>query len=354
MLGAGGAELTGVAMRRLAIPAWIALSIVAGAMEAHAQSSVTKSPGPVPPALRQALGLSPFYKKHIDVNGLPILGSDKVSNAALQEAAEIVVAMLGTRDDIRRALIGNRVRVAVMAPTEMTTDIPEHSDQTPKDYWDKRARGLGATQARPASSCAEENLLNLPGDRYPRESIAIHEFAHTMHILGLNSIDSNFDRRLRTAFQHARDKGLWLKTYAGSNYAEYWAEAVQSYFDANDANNPQHNDIDTREKLAAYDGEIFALIGEVFNKTSWRYVRYDVRHGRPSNERVSIAIANLTDLEASIYWSGPNGQVLYRKLAPGASYEQQTFAGHKWQAKVPGRAAIDFVAPATSAPWTLK
>jgi alpha-glucosidase len=298
--------------------------------------------------------LSPFYKKHIDAKGLPILGSDKVSDAALQEATEIVNAMLGARDDIRRALVRNRVRVVVMARTEMTTDVPEHSDMTPKDYWDKRARGLGATLAKPASSCAEENLLNLPGDPYARESIAIHEFAHTIHILGLNSIDPNFERRLRTAFGHARDKGLWSNTYAGSNYAEYWAEAVQSYFDANDANNPQHNDINTREKLATYDGEIFALVDEVFAKTSWRYARYDVRHGRPSDGRVSITISNQTDVEASIYWSGPSGQVLYRKLAPGQSYDQQTFVGHKWQAKLPGRAAIDFVAAATGTAWNLK
>jgi hypothetical protein len=341
-------------MRRFLVLAWIAVSIVSAAIDANAQSTVGIAPGAVPAALRQGLSLSPFYQKFVDAKGLAILGSDKVSDAALQEAAEIVNAMLGTRDDIRRALIRNRARVAVMAPTELTTDIPEHADLTPKTYWDKRARGLGATMARPASSCAEENLLNLPGDRYARESIAIHEFAHTMHILGLNSIDLNFERRLRAAFQSAQNKGLWLNTYAGSSYAEYWAEAVQSYFDANDANNAQHNNVDSREKLAAYDHEIFALVDEVFAKTSWRYVRYDVRHGRPPNGRVSISIANLTNVEASIYWSGPAGPVLYRKLAPGASYDQQTFVGHRWQAKLPGRADLDFVAPATSAPWNLQ
>jgi hypothetical protein len=341
-------------MRRFLVRAGIALSIVSPAIDASAQSTAGTAPGGIPAALRQGLSLSPFYKKFADARGLPILGSDKVSDAALQEAAEIVNAMLGARDDIRRALIRNRVRVAVMAPTELTTDIPEHADLTPKAYWDKRARGVGATMARPASSCAEENLLNLPGDPYARESIAIHEFAHTMHVLGLNSIDLNFERRLRAAFQGARDKGLWSNTYAGSSYAEYWAEAVQSYFDANDANNAQHNDVDTRKKLAAYDREIFALVDEVFAKTSWRYVRYDVRHGRPPNGRVSISIANLTDVEASIYWSGPAGPVLYRKLAPGASYDQQTFVGHRWQAKLPGRADVDFVAPAMSATWSLQ
>jgi alpha-glucosidase len=344
-------------MRRLATRAWIALAIVSGALEASAQPAATKSVGPVPAAVRQALGLSPFYKKHVDANGLAILGSDKVSDAALLEATEIVNAMLGKRDDIRRALISNRTRVAVMAPTEVTTDIPEHSDMTPKDYWAQRARGLGATQARPASSCAEENLLNLPDDRYARESIAIHEFAHTIHVMGLNSIDMSFERRLRAAFQRARDKGLWASTYAGSNFAEYWAEAVQSYFDANDKNNAQHNDVDTRDKLAAYDPEIFALVDEVFGKSSWRYVRYDVRHGRapPSGHRVTLAIANQTDLEAAVYWLGPNGAVLYRKLAPGQAYDQQTFVGHKWQPRLSGRTPIDLVAPsAASASWSLK
>jgi hypothetical protein len=347
-------------MRRFATLAWIALAIAAGVLAASAQPAGTKAPGPVPATVRQALNLSPFYKKYVDANGLAVLGSEKVSDAAMVEAAAIVNAMLDKRDDIRRALINNRTRIAVMAPTEVTTDIPEHSDLTPKAHWDRRARGLGATRVRPASSCAEENLLNLPGDRYSRESIAIHELAHTIHILGLNSIDPGFAPRLRAAYQHARDKGLWAGTYAGSSYREYWAEGVQSYFDANDANNAQHNDVNTREKLAAYDAELFALVDGVFGKTSWRYVRYDVRQGRapggrpPADNRVTLAIANQTEVEASIYWSGPNGQVLYRKLAAGQAYDQQTFVGHKWQAKLPGRAPIDFVAPAASASWTLK
>jgi alpha-glucosidase len=133
--------------------------------------------GPVPEPLRKEWRLSPFYKRHVDLQGFPLLSSDKVSDAALQEAAYLIEQMLAGRDDVRKALIRAKVRFAVMAPTEMTTDVPEHSDLTPKDYWDRRARGLGATRARPAVSCGEENLLNLRGDRYPRENILIHEFA---------------------------------------------------------------------------------------------------------------------------------------------------------------------------------
>src|SRR5262249_23865271 len=162
--------------------------------------------------------------------------------------------------DIRQAIIKNKVRLAVMSPKEQTTEIPEHSDLKPKEYWDKRARGLGATHARPAVSCGEENLLNLPGDRYSRENILVHEFAHVIHEMGLIAIDAKFDARLREAYDRAMKKGLWKKTYAATNHKEYWAEGVQSYFDTNDANNAQHNDVDTREKLEKYDPELFRLI----------------------------------------------------------------------------------------------
>ena len=92
---------------------------------------------PVPKEVRDALLLSPFYKKYTDAGGLPVLSSDKVSDAALLEAADIVHHMLANRDDILRAIVRNKVRLAVMAPDEMTTDVPEHSDLTPKAYWDK-------------------------------------------------------------------------------------------------------------------------------------------------------------------------------------------------------------------------
>ena len=233
--------------------------------------------GSVPEALRTEWKLSPFYKKYIDLQGFPLLSSEKVSDKALIEAAYLIDQMLAGRDDIRKALIKEKVRFAVMSPTEQTTDIPEHSDLTPKEYWDKRARGLGATRARPAVSCGEENLLNLKGDRYPQENILVHEFAHAIHEMGLNQIDKKFDGRLQDCYAKAIKNGLWKDTYAATNYKEYWAEAVQSYFDCNNPPNHDHNDINTREKLSKYDPDVFALIDETFKQTKWRYERYDKR-----------------------------------------------------------------------------
>ena len=235
----------------------------------------------VPKAVREAFKLSPFYKKHADARGFPVVASAKVSDAAVREAADIVNHMLADREDVRKALIRNKVRLAVMAPTEKTTDIPEHSDLKPKDYWDRRARGLGATRWRPAVSCAEENLLNLRGDRYHNENILVHEFAHAIHEMGLNSLDPKFDGKLRAIYDRAMKKELWKKTYAATNHKEYWAEGVQSYFDTNAPKGWEHNGIDTREKLEKYDPELFKLIDGVFKQSKWRYVRYDKRHPRP-------------------------------------------------------------------------
>ncbi len=233
--------------------------------------------GAVPETLRKEWKLSQFYQKHVDLEGFPNLSSQKVSDKALQEAHFWLKLMLANKPQIVKALIKNKVRFVVMAPDEMTTDVPEHSDLTPKDYWDKRARGLGATRIRPAVSCGEENLLNLKGDRYPRENILIHEFAHAMHEMGLNVVDRKFDARLRECYENAKKKELWKGTYALTNPAEYWAEGVQSYFDCNNPKDSQHNGINTREKLAEYDPNLFQLIDEVFQKAPWRYVRYDKR-----------------------------------------------------------------------------
>jgi hypothetical protein len=182
--------------------------------------------------------------------------------------------MLADRDDVLQALIQQGCRFVVMAPTEMTTDVPEQRHLKPKAYWDKRARGLGGR----VTSCGEENLLNLPGDRYHKENILIHEFAHAIHEVGLRVVDPKFDARLRAAYQHAMETGLWKNTYSAVNHKEYWAEGVQAYFDCAAPPVPGvHNDINTREKLARYDPDLFRLIDEVFRHSAFRYVRYEKR-----------------------------------------------------------------------------
>jgi uncharacterized protein len=218
------------------------------------------------------LKLPGFYKKYLAVRKLPVVASDKVSDFALFEAAYLIEHMLAKRPDILDALAKNKVRFAVMAASERTTDIPEHSDLTPKRYWNRRARGLGATHIRPAVSCGEENLLEYAGDPYRQENILVHEFGHAIHEMGLSSVDPAFDKRLRKLYHSALERGLWKDTYAATNHKEYWAEGVQSWFDTNRPKDAQHNGINTREKLQEYDPDLAKLIAEVFRDIPWRYV----------------------------------------------------------------------------------
>jgi hypothetical protein len=117
-----------------------------------------------------------------------VVSSEKVDDAALLMARDIINYMLLKRPDIRAVMVQNRSRLLVMSRTEGETDLPERRDwkkpaiddrrltpgeranynapngigsKTDKEYWDSRARGMGGN----ITSCAEENLLGLPGTR---------------------------------------------------------------------------------------------------------------------------------------------------------------------------------------------
>jgi TPR repeat protein len=234
-----------------------------------------------PDEVRELFGLTGFYDQWLEAGGLPIVASHRVHPVALQEARFLILQMLGHRPEVLAAMATNGVRYTVMAFDEWTTDVPEHADLEPARYWDRRARGLGATRHRPSVSCGEENLLGYPGDPYATENILIHEFAHAIHEMGLSSTDPTFDPRLLDAYNEALREGRWKGTYAETNRMEYWAEGVQSYFDTNRENDDQHGAVDTREELAEHDPPLFALCVEVFGAEAWRYVHARERLDQP-------------------------------------------------------------------------
>lgn len=226
-------------------------------------------PGPVPPDL----DLDLFYGRYCDVLGIPLVAAEAVDPEALRIAAEAMRQMLTERPDVARALAQAPVRVGIIGRHQQTTDMPEWSDLAeafPETDWDTRARGLGATLERPLVGSAEENLLCLPEDGYLGESIFVHELSHAVLEFGVQEVDPGFRTRLVDAYEGATAAGLWADTYAATTSDEYWAEAVQSYFDTNLAEDFQHNEVDTREELRAYDPALHGLVAEVFGAPTWR------------------------------------------------------------------------------------
>lgn len=218
-----------------------------------------------------------FYKKYVSANGYPIVSSEKVNDFALKEAAYLANMMLAKRPDVRDAMIKSGSRLIVMAHDEFTTDVPEHSELSPKNYWDARARGLGGSETDPVCSCGEENLLGFEGDPYSTECILIHEFAHNIHLRGMLNVDPSFDPRVKKAYDDAMAAGLWKGKYGSTNHHEYFAEGVQSWFDNNRENDHDHNHVNTRKELIEYDPKLAELCREVFGDTELVYTKPTTR-----------------------------------------------------------------------------
>ena len=246
-----------------------------------------------PPA---ELKLDPFYKKYADALGIPVTSSEKVSDAALLVARDIVIHMLAKRADIREYMVSNGYRMGVMAQTEMTTDIPEHRNMkkpqltdprvtegerknydriaamTDKQYWDSRARGLGGK----LTTCAEENLLGYPGTRYYGENITVHEFSHAIHS-AIKQVDPKLAEEVLAAYKDAMAKGMWKGQYGSTNQNEYWAESTQTWFWSNFEFPEGDRMIQTPDDLKQYDPRIYELLGRVYPD---HHIPMDVYYGK--------------------------------------------------------------------------
>ncbi len=238
------------------------------------ESEVLSIPECVVTAPPDSLSLDAFYTKYVDVNGIPLISSWRVPDSAFTAAHATLYAMTSMLPKaVLDSMVGRGTRVAIMGRYEGTTDIPEHrhlaSDTTLN--WDLRARGLGGDLELPLTSCAEENVLGYQIDKYHAEDILIHEFAHSIHLIGLMLAVPDFDARLKACYERAKASGILDGTYRATDKEEYMAEAVQDWFNVN-AEMPRadgkHNWVNTREELEAYDPDLYALLAEFFPKTA--------------------------------------------------------------------------------------
>jgi len=255
-------------MRVAAACVVVMLGAIAAPVDIVGQSQAGKQTGPAllqdyvrftvtaPPA---DLALDPFYKKYVDALGIPVVTSQKVPDAALLAARDIVQFMLANRPDLRKELIRKKWKVAIMAVDEETYDIPEHrrfrvlpkiederltpaqrenyykpggvGTQTGEQYWNGRGRGFGGEpDGENTTSCAEENLLGYPGTKYFGSSICVHEFSHGIMRGAIYTVDPEYRKAVEEAYAAAKAQGLSsAQGYPGNNFNEYWATGIEAY-----------------------------------------------------------------------------------------------------------------------------
>lgn len=211
-----------------------------------------------------------FFSKRLDFHGIPIKAHQVVVDEALY-AARDRLALLFTNLLTKQPLVISNLAAAgaalhLIGRDQVTTDLPEWRHDKGKKLAeyngltrDERTRGMGGR----LTSCGEENLLKLAKDRYRGRDICLHEFSH-------NVLNNGCQRAIRSRFEEQRkrsiDKGLWVKSYAGSNADEFFAELTMWYFGT-------HGDLgmtgpkpgNGRDGLKKYDPEAFALMDDFYS-----------------------------------------------------------------------------------------
>jgi alpha-glucosidase len=127
----------------------------------------------------------------------------------------------------------------------------------------------------------EENLVRIPNfqERYAHESIMVHEFAHNIDF-AMSRISRAFRDSLRSAFQQAKEEGLWADTYSMSNTAEYFAEGAQAWFNTCRMHVPAKNGkgrftLRTREQLRDYDPRLYTFLASLFPEQHLQGYHFD-------------------------------------------------------------------------------
>ena len=256
-----------------------------GVMAAIALASACTASGLSTPP--RQLGAEPFYAKHVDAAGIPVLSSARVPDAALLAASDMIEGMLAKRPDLAQWLSQNDYRVAIIAEDEALLDLPDKAHWTrpaPDDprltrcerkhyatrigalsdraYWDARARGIGGER----TVGSEEDVLGYPSTRYWGETIFVHEMAHNI-LFAIEAIDKPLYAQVEAAYANALSNGLWLNEYATTTIQEYWAEGTQIWFNSNRLVVVDGVRILNHPDLAAYDPELYAVLAQAYPQT---------------------------------------------------------------------------------------
>jgi hypothetical protein len=206
-----------------------------------------------------------FFAKSLDYHGIPIKAPAAVVDEALFEAYDRLEQLLAHQPVAIKNLAAAGAELHIIGRDQVTTDLPEWRHDKGKKLTeyngltrDERTRGMGGL----LTSCGEENLLRLETDRYRGRDICIHEFAHNVRNQGIQrELRQKFDDQWKASLA----RGLWQRSYAGSNPDEFFAELTMWYFGTHgDLSMTGPKPASGPEGLKAYDPDAYALFDDFY------------------------------------------------------------------------------------------
>ncbi|HEV2473988.1 MAG TPA: hypothetical protein VGS41_15030 [Chthonomonadales bacterium] len=285
-----------------------------------------------------------FYAREVDYKGIPIKAPAVVDDRALIIARGRLEMMLKHIPNVAYNLRVAGAELHIIGKDQVTSDLPEFRRLKGKPFdgkltVDQRTRGLGGLQ----SSCGEENLLQLPGDRYAGRDICVHEFAHDIQD---NGISDAVRQQIMEQYRKSLAEGHWTGAYAASNVSEYFAELTMWYFGthgdlhmtgAKPANGPAG--------LKAYDPEAYSLLDALYSgriripksnivdlKALAPSREPHIRSGASTGSTI-IRFFNCTDKEVHLYTLDSAGaRADAGTLPPASSRIRRAFPSQVWVA----------------------
>ena len=235
---------------------------------------ITESGCDVQPVTAE-MGLDEFYTKYCDYSDLLIVSSDDADDAALEQAWLIAANMLYTRPDVVESLVGMNFKVVVLSVIDFNSDIPEFAelaDDPSLDIDGSRAYAKVLEEPR-VVTVPQENLLCAMGDNSAGESLFVNTLATMTRFALVRDLDPAITDALEAVRQNAITNGIWSPSpWITESNGNYWNYGVQTYFNASfDAllTGPTDDYTNTRDELAVYDPQLYALIDEVYAAEDW-------------------------------------------------------------------------------------
>ena len=219
----------------------------------------------------------PYYaQRRVCDSGIVLKASASVQPLTLDIAQRTLDTMLARLPQVAEVLVKSNAECAIFGLLENSFDVPEHRMGYVLNT--RHFAGYGGEADNPTSSISEANVIRLRSGRYatsyPNENILVHEYAHAIHLVGINFLpDQTLAQRVRDVYAHAASDRLFAHSYAGENYEEYFATLTQIWFNVmQEGVNGQWDGIrgpvNTREELAVYDPQGYALMADLYPEAS--------------------------------------------------------------------------------------